>query len=90
MAVDYADEIRRVRQHGPYFIGALCIGAFVAIEIARLLRAAGETVLPLLLLDPPERAFTVHEANATDSAILSRLRDREAEVGSTATLDDPA
>ncbi len=90
MAADYADEIRRVRQHGPYFIGALCIGAFVAIEIARLLRAAGETVLPLLLLDPPERAFTVHEANATDSAILSRLREREAEVGSTATLDDPA
>jgi amino acid adenylation domain-containing protein len=90
MAADYADEIRRVRQHGPYFIGALCIGAFVAIDIARILRAAGETVLPLLLLDPPERAFTVHEANVTDSAILSRLRERETEVGSTATLDNPA
>lgn len=53
MAADYATEIRRVRPHGPYLIGALCIGAFIAIEVARILRSTGSEVAPLLLLDPP-------------------------------------
>jgi len=90
MAADYAAEIRRVRPQGPYLVGALCIGAFVAMEIARILGAAGETVLPLLLLDPPERAFALREEHVADAAMLVRLRKRDAEFGGTAPLDDPA
>jgi len=89
MAADYAAEIRRVRPHGPYLIGALCIGAFIAIEVARILRSTGSEVAPLLLLDPPERAFTIGAANAADAAILRRLRGRDAEFGGTVPLDDP-
>lgn len=89
MAADYAAEIRRVRPHGPYLIGALCIGAFIAIEVARILRSTGAAVAPLLLLDPPERAFTISAANAADAAILRRLRGRDAEFGGTVPLDDP-
>jgi len=89
MAADYVAEIRRVRPHGPYLIGAQCIGAFVAIEIARILRAAGETLLPLLLLDPPERAFAMSESNTTDAAILRRIKAREADFGNAGVTVDP-
>ena len=90
MAADYAVELRNVRPHGPYIIASQCIGAFVAMEIARILRADGETVLPLLLLDPPERAFTVRGEKLADDALLARLRTRDAEFGGTAPLDDAA
>ena len=89
MAADYVAEIRRVRLHGPYLIAAQCIGAFVAIEIARILRAAGESLFPLLLLDPPERAFAMNEANTTDAAILRRMRAREADFGNAGVRVDP-
>ena len=55
MGADYFEQIRKQRPAGPYFLGALCSGAYIAIAIARALRDAGETVLPLLLLDPPSR-----------------------------------
>jgi surfactin synthase thioesterase subunit len=57
IAADYLNEMRKRRPHGPYFIGALCVGVFVANVIARSLREAGESVLPLLLFDPPDRPF---------------------------------
>jgi amino acid adenylation domain-containing protein len=56
MAEEYLAELRKVRPHGPYFLGALCAGALIAAAMARSLSDAGETVLPLLLLDPPGRA----------------------------------
>ena len=49
----YVDEIRNVQPVGPYFIGAICSGGLIAIEMARLLRSTGETVAPLMLIDPP-------------------------------------
>ena len=49
MAAHYLAEIRTVQPHGPYLIGGYCLGAFVAFEMARQLRAAGEDV-PLLAL----------------------------------------
>ena len=89
MAADYVAEIRRIRPHGPYLIGAQCIGAFVAIEISRLLRAAGETLMPLLLLDPPERAFAMDDSSTTDAAVLQRMRNREDDFGHARAPIDP-
>ena len=57
MAADYVNEMRKQRPAGPYFLGALCASVLIAIAMARMLRDAGEGVLPLLLLDPPERPF---------------------------------
>jgi len=54
MAADYAAAILTHQQEGPYFLGALCAGSYVALEMAGILAAAGRQVLPLLLLDPPE------------------------------------
>jgi thioesterase domain-containing protein/acyl carrier protein len=44
MADDYVSYIRSVRPHGPYVLGGFCIGGNIALEVARRLRAAGESV----------------------------------------------
>jgi hypothetical protein len=53
MAAHHVAALRQERQHGPYLIGGYCIGAAVAIEVARQLVSEGETVEHLLLVDPP-------------------------------------
>jgi hypothetical protein len=45
--------LRRQFLHGPYLIGGYCIGAIVAIELARQLVAEGEKVEHLFLVDLP-------------------------------------
>ncbi|MER5465457.1 amino acid adenylation domain-containing protein [Streptomyces sp. NPDC002668] len=51
LADRYVTALRTVRPHGPYTIGGWSFGGFVAFEIAHRLRAAGEEVARLLLLD---------------------------------------
>jgi thioesterase domain-containing protein len=51
MADRYLDEIRRLQPRGPYYIGGYSFGGWVAFEIACRLRAAGETVALLAILD---------------------------------------
>lgn len=51
MAKRYIKEIREVQPEGPYFIGGLSMGGLIAYEIAQRLRAQGQTVSLLALLD---------------------------------------
>jgi thioesterase domain-containing protein len=51
MAELYVREIRKVQPHGPYAIGGYCMGGTVAYEIAQRLRAAGEEIGLVALLD---------------------------------------
>lgn len=51
IAAAYVAALRRVQPHGPYAIGGWSFGGFVAFEIARQLRASGEEVPALVLLD---------------------------------------
>lgn len=88
MAADYAAEMRQLRPVGPYFIGALCVSAFVATLIARSLREAGESVLPLLLFDPPDRPFEMAGARVTELGLLDRLRSKQALGRIAPRLDD--
>jgi thioesterase domain-containing protein len=55
MASHYLSEIRSVQAHGPYRLGGTCFGGVVAYEMARQLRAAGEEVELLFMLEawPP-------------------------------------
>jgi hypothetical protein len=53
MAAHHVAALRAERPQGPYLIGGYCIGAAVAIEVARQLVAEGDTVEHLLLVDPP-------------------------------------
>jgi amino acid adenylation domain-containing protein len=89
MAADYVVAMQARRPAGPYFIGALCAGALVALEIAHRLRDAGETVLPLLLLDPPDRPFAMADSRITEDAMIARLKTRKAMGSIAAPVDDP-
>jgi thioesterase domain-containing protein len=51
MAKHYADGIRKVQEHGPYFIGGLCAGGVIAFEVSRQLQEMGESVALTALLD---------------------------------------
>ena len=53
MASEYVRAIKQIQAVGPYFLGSLCAGSLVTIEMAKKLREANETVGPLLLIDPP-------------------------------------
>ncbi|RZU29455.1 amino acid adenylation domain-containing protein [Streptomyces sp. BK022] len=50
LAESYLAALRKVRPHGPYTVGGWSFGGFVAFEMARRLRAAGERV-ELLVVD---------------------------------------
>jgi amino acid adenylation domain-containing protein len=47
----YAEQIQAVAPAGPYLLGGLCIGGFLAFEVGRYLRASGHAVGPIALLD---------------------------------------
>jgi thioesterase domain-containing protein len=51
MAAYYLDAIRTVTPHGPYFIGGYSSGGTVALEMAQQLRARGERVALVVLID---------------------------------------
>jgi acyl-coenzyme A synthetase/AMP-(fatty) acid ligase/thioesterase domain-containing protein/acyl carrier protein len=89
MAADYVAEVRNVRPHGPYFLGGLCVGAFVAAAMAQSLRDVGEEVLPLLLLDPPNRVHARTEAHADPAHVAGKMRARHAAGRILGPMDDP-
>jgi acyl-CoA synthetase (AMP-forming)/AMP-acid ligase II/thioesterase domain-containing protein/acyl carrier protein len=51
MAAYYVQEIRKVQPEGPYYIGGYSFGGRVAYVMAQVLRAAGEEVALLALID---------------------------------------
>jgi hypothetical protein len=89
MAADYVNEMRKQRPAGPYFLKALCASVLIAIAMARMLRDAGEGVLPLRLLDPPERPFPMADSRMTEQGLLARLKLRQAMGRIDAPIDDP-
>jgi len=56
----YLDDIRKVQRKGPYRLGGYCFGGIVAFEAAQQLRAIGEQVELLCMIDslPPNLAPT--------------------------------
>jgi len=51
MAAHYVQEIRKVQPHGPYRLLGYSFGGTVVLEMAHQLRAAGEAVAPIGMLD---------------------------------------
>jgi len=52
-AAGYVDEMRAVQPRGPYILGGVCSGGVVAFEVAQQLRAQGQRVALLAMVDPP-------------------------------------
>ena len=90
MAAEYLAEMRKQRPHGPYFLGSLCAGAYVAAVMARALREAGETVLPLLILDPPNGQPQRDYAQMGEEKFMRKMNVRRAKGITTGPVDDPA
>ncbi len=74
MARDYLREIRTVQPEGPYFLGGFSGGGLTAFEMAHQLRAEGEEVATVILLDTP--AGPIRRPNGLERARiqLQRLR----------------
>ncbi|PTL75058.1 non-ribosomal peptide synthetase [Vitiosangium sp. GDMCC 1.1324] len=59
MAALYIESIRRVQPRGPYLLGGWSMGGSIALEMARQLRAQGEQVELLALIDSYDLAPAV-------------------------------
>jgi thioesterase domain-containing protein len=68
MATDCLQDVRAVRPHGPYHLIGWCFGGLVALEMAQRLRAEGEEVGLLALID------TVTEVDPAHAPLGVRLR----------------
>src|SRR5262249_46876413 len=75
IAAAYLKEIRALQPHGPYFLGGFCFGGLVALEAARQLKQAGESVAMVAMLQTANPTLTL--AKPTGSS-LSRLFRRVA------------
>lgn len=53
MATQYLAEVRSVQAEGPYLLGGHCFGGIVAYEMAQQLKAQGQDVALLALLETP-------------------------------------
>lgn len=53
MATALIADMRKISPTGPYYLLGQCAGGLVALEIARQLHAAGESVAQVVMLDPP-------------------------------------
>ena len=73
IAEHYLRQIRHVQAQGPYLLGGFSFGGTVAFEIAQRLKAQGQTVALLVMLDSPfpdatESASRTHERSETSAA----------------------
>jgi thioesterase domain-containing protein/aryl carrier-like protein len=82
MGADYAALIRGVQPHGPYRLGGYCASGLVAYEVARNLRAAGEAVDHVVLLNaspmPPARIGLLDalvRSIGSNATLAARVRD---------------
>ena len=70
MAAEYVAAIREVQPRGPYLLGGWSAGGLVALEMAQQLRAQGESIRMLALLDTiPESADDPNWADRPGSGI---------------------
>jgi amino acid adenylation domain-containing protein len=77
MAAHYVREIRELQPEGPYFIGGRSLGGMVAFEMAQQLKAQGQTIGLLALLDTyPSGYAKLFRNEATLRAAMRRAAKR--------------
>ncbi len=83
IAAHYLSEIRTIQPKGPYFIGGFCFGGLVAIEIAQQLRAVGDEMAFLVVMD------TRHSQNMWTVTSTSSESTRRCQQGNTSSRQPP-
>lgn len=78
MATVHLRHLRAVAPHGPYLLAGFCIGGVVAFELARQLRAQGEEVAFLGLIDAVGyRSWSLNRLVTNSvSSLLGRTHDQ--------------
>ncbi len=77
MAAHYIKEMRELQPEGPYLIGGRSLGGMVAFEMAQQLKAQGQTIGLLALLDTyPSGYAKLFRNEATRRAALGRGLNR--------------
>lgn len=73
----YLREIRSVAPHGPYRLSSICSGAVIAVDLARALAQAGETIDTLLLIDGPTFQIPAdqYDPRGRDPQVFQQLYD---------------
>ena len=87
MAAHYIKEMRELQPEGPYFIGGRSLGGMVAFEMAQQLKAQGQAIGLLALLDTyPSGYAKLFRNEATLRAALARgLRRTQAHLANLQT-----
>jgi len=76
MAERHVAELRKVQPHGPYRLAGFCVGGIIAFEMARQLRAAGEAVERLIVIDSSATNARIHLARPLLALVPGRGRAR--------------
>jgi len=76
IAEEFSARIRAIQPVGPYRLGGFSMGAVVAHEIARQLTAQGQTVLDLVMIDPPENQALFGSAFNSEHSFKGHKEDR--------------
>ncbi|KAI1187087.1 beta-ketoacyl synthase [Nemania serpens] len=70
LAALYVEEIKKVQPNGPYLLGGWSFGGMVAIKLAQVLLAQGETVSRVIMLDSPNpETFPAFKSKAEHEAL---------------------
>ena len=89
MAASYLDEMRAAQPEGPYHLGGWSMGGVIAFEMARQLRAMGERVAHLALIDSSAPgSFSGEEPLDPNQAMALFAMDLTGVAGTEATLDE--
>lgn len=72
MAELYLKEIKSIQPNGPYFLGGYCMGGTIAYEMAQRLRAQGDEVALVAMLDTYN--FALMGKNTGVKAIYQKLK----------------
>ncbi len=75
MAAEYVAAIKTVQPQGPYFLGGLCAGCYITLEMLTLLLKQGDRAYLPLLIDPPVPNFR-HVKEVPDFILLHTLKKR--------------
>jgi acyl transferase domain-containing protein/thioesterase domain-containing protein len=74
MAAKYVEDVRREQPEGPYILCGYSAGGWIALEMAHQLRAAGEVVQRVILLDSWGPAVVSLTARHRTRRMMRRLR----------------
>lgn len=78
MAAEHLAALRATRPKGPYVIGGFCVGGLIAYELAQQIKASGDVVEMLLLIDtePQDKGLRTPRRLAAACAALFRWDDK--------------